>query len=96
MSAATTGINSLIGSDWRTEAERRRATIESRLGGRREVVLFGSGYLGRQIARDLDGCLSALSPSWTTTLPRGARRSQGSRCFRRPRPSNNSAPRRCG
>ena len=55
MSAATPGIDSLLGSDWRLQAERRRVAIEERLGGRRELVLFGSGFLGRQIARDLDG-----------------------------------------
>ena len=55
MSTATPGINNLVGSDWRAQAEHQRAAIEERLGGRREVVLFGSGYLGRQIVRDLDG-----------------------------------------
>jgi FkbM family methyltransferase len=55
MSTATPGIDGLLGPDWRQQAERRRAAIESRLDGRRDVVLFGSGYLGRQIARDLGG-----------------------------------------
>ena len=55
MIEATPAIDALVGPDWRAQAEARREQIRARVGRHREVVLFGSGFLGRQIALDLDG-----------------------------------------
>jgi FkbM family methyltransferase len=43
----------MLGDDWRHEADRRRSEITRRIAGREDVILFGSGYLGRHVQRDL-------------------------------------------
>lgn len=55
MNATTPHIDDLLGTDWRGKAEQRREAIRKRLDSRTDVLLFGSGYLGRQVARDLVG-----------------------------------------
>ena len=55
MVEVTPGIDAIVGPDWRARAERRRERIQARLGDRSEVILFGSGFLGRLIADDLAG-----------------------------------------
>jgi FkbM family methyltransferase len=47
-------LDAILGSDWRKAVERRRSEIGRRIAGRTDVVLFGSGYLGRHMRRDLD------------------------------------------
>jgi FkbM family methyltransferase len=48
-------LDAILGSDWQEAVEHRRAEIGRRIAGRTAVVLFGSGYLGRHMRRDLDG-----------------------------------------
>jgi FkbM family methyltransferase len=43
----------MLGGTWRDAVERRRSQINARIAGRTDVVLFGSGYLGRHVRRDL-------------------------------------------
>jgi len=45
----------MLGGEWRDAVNRRRIQIDDRIGGRTDVVLFGSGYLGRHVRRDLAG-----------------------------------------
>jgi FkbM family methyltransferase len=49
MTAPTRSIDEMLGPDWRREAEARRSEIRRRAGGRTDVVLFGTGALGRQV-----------------------------------------------
>jgi FkbM family methyltransferase len=43
----------MLGGTWRDTVDKRRSQIEARIAGRTDVVLFGSGYLGRHVHRDL-------------------------------------------
>jgi FkbM family methyltransferase len=45
----------MLGRGWRDDVVQRRSEIIERVGGRTDVVLFGSGYLGRHVNRDLGG-----------------------------------------
>jgi FkbM family methyltransferase len=55
MTGSAIDLGSLLGADWRQEVERRRLEITQRIAGRTHVVLFGAGYLGTHVRRDLDG-----------------------------------------
>jgi FkbM family methyltransferase len=55
MTDSSFDLDAIVGSDWRQAVERRRAGIADRIGGRTDVVLFGTGYLGRHVRRDLAG-----------------------------------------
>lgn len=55
MTGSPTDLDALLGSDWRQVVERRRSEIEQRMAGRTDVVLFGTGYLGRHVRGDLGG-----------------------------------------
>ena len=48
-----TGLDEMLGPDWRDEVDRRTAEISQRVGGRSDVVLFGTGYLGKHVLADL-------------------------------------------
>jgi FkbM family methyltransferase len=54
MTGSHSGLDTLLGPDWRQVVARRLSEIESRIAGRTDVILFGSGYLGRHMRRDLD------------------------------------------
>lgn len=43
----------MLGGDWRDAVDRRRSQIIDRIAGRTDLVMFGSGYLGRHVRRDL-------------------------------------------
>src|SRR5215212_8169090 len=43
----------MLGETWREAVDERRSEITARIAGRTDVVLFGSGYLGRHVHRDL-------------------------------------------
>ena len=45
----------MLGDGWRDTVDRRRSQISARIGGRTDVVLFGTGYLGRHALQDLAG-----------------------------------------
>jgi FkbM family methyltransferase len=49
------GLDEMLGSDWRSEVDRRTAEIGTRVGARTDVVLFGTGYLGKHVLADLRG-----------------------------------------
>jgi FkbM family methyltransferase len=53
MTGSQDDLDALLGADWRHEADRRRSDITQRIAGRTRVVLFGTGYLGRHVRRDL-------------------------------------------
>lgn len=53
MTASPSYLEALLGADWRDRAERRRTEIAGRIGGRTDVVLFGTGYLGRHVVDEL-------------------------------------------
>ncbi len=55
MTGSAADLDTLLGTDWRRAAERRRADIAGRIAGRTKVVLFGAGNLGRQTRRDMEG-----------------------------------------
>ncbi|MFI5258658.1 MAG: nucleoside-diphosphate sugar epimerase/dehydratase, partial [Candidatus Limnocylindrales bacterium] len=55
MTNSATDLDAILGSDWRQAVKRRRSEIGRRIAGRTDVVLFGSGYLGRHMRRDLAG-----------------------------------------
>ena len=55
--SSSAGLTALLGADWQTEAEHRRAEIVGRIADRTDVVLFGAGYLGRHARRDLKATL---------------------------------------
>jgi len=48
-------LDAILSDGWRHEVDRRRSGITERISGRTDVVLFGSGYLGRNVRRDLAG-----------------------------------------
>lgn len=54
MTISALGLNAMLGSDWREAVARRRSEISERIGGRTDVVLFGGGYLGRHVLRDME------------------------------------------
>jgi FkbM family methyltransferase len=45
----------MLGRGWRDDVDQHRSEITERVGGRTDVVLFGSGYLGTHVNRDLGG-----------------------------------------
>lgn len=55
MTGTANSLDSILGKDWQHQVDRRREEITSRIAARTDVVLFGSGYLGRHVRRDLDG-----------------------------------------
>ena len=55
MTGSSVDLERLLGSNWRDSVERRRSEIAERIAGRTDVVLFGTGYLGRHVLADLDG-----------------------------------------
>lgn len=55
MTRSTLDLDEFLGSEWRIAAEARRAEIAERIGGRTDVLLFGTGYLGRHVLPDLEG-----------------------------------------
>lgn len=55
MTESAIDLHALLGAGWRHAAERRRSEIIQRIAGRSDVVLFGAGYLGRHVRRDMDG-----------------------------------------
>ena len=54
MTGTANSLDSILGEDWQHQVDRRREEITSRIAARTNVVLFGSGYLGRHVRRDLD------------------------------------------
>lgn len=54
MTSAARDLDSILGSDWRQVVERRRFEISRRIAGRTDVLLFGTGYLGRHVVGDMD------------------------------------------
>jgi FkbM family methyltransferase len=46
-------LGAMLGGTWRLAVDQRRSEISARIAGRTDVVLFGSGYLGRHVRRDL-------------------------------------------
>jgi FkbM family methyltransferase len=55
MSSSPVDLETMLGPDWRDAVERRRSEITDRVAGRTDVILFGTGYLGRHVLRDLNG-----------------------------------------
>jgi FkbM family methyltransferase len=55
MKGSSVDLDQLLGPDWPQQVESRRSEIVERVGGRTDVVLFGTGYLGRHVLADLDG-----------------------------------------
>jgi FkbM family methyltransferase len=53
LSGSEAELDAMLGAEWRDAVDRRRAEINDRIGGRTNVVLFGSGDLGRYVRRDL-------------------------------------------
>jgi FkbM family methyltransferase len=53
MTETATDLDGLLGAGWRAAAERRRSQIADRIGDRRDVLLFGAGYLGRHALADM-------------------------------------------
>jgi len=54
LTGAKIKLDTMLGPAWRNEVEVRRSEIAGRIAGRTDVVMFGSGYLGRHVYRDLD------------------------------------------
>lgn len=46
-------LEHMLGRDWRQAVETRRAEIIGRIAGRKDVLLFGTGYLGRHVLADM-------------------------------------------
>lgn len=46
-------LDEMLGAKWQKTVDRRRSEITLRIRGRTDVVLFGSGYLGRHVRRDM-------------------------------------------
>ena len=55
MTGSPVALEEMLGADWRQSVERRRSEIAGRVGGRTDVVLFGTGYLGKHVLADLAG-----------------------------------------
>ena len=55
MTESAIALDALLGSDWQEAAERRKLEISGRIAGRTDVLLFGTGYLGRHLLGDLEG-----------------------------------------
>jgi FkbM family methyltransferase len=55
MTLATTGLAALLGPEWRGDVGSRRSRIAQRLAGHSRLLLFGAGFLGRHVLRDLNG-----------------------------------------
>lgn len=54
MTGLAIDLDPLLGPNWSEEAARRRSEITARVGGRTDLVLFGTGYLGRHVLSDLE------------------------------------------
>ena len=50
---AGTSLESMVGASWQDAAATRKSEISRRVNGRTEVLLFGTGALGRQVLADL-------------------------------------------
>jgi FkbM family methyltransferase len=48
-------LEQMLGADWRQAVDSRRSEIVTRIAGRTDVLLFGTGYLGRHVRADLRG-----------------------------------------
>lgn len=55
MTNSVVDLDEMLGADWRDFVERRRSEIAERIGGRTDVILFGTGYLGRHVLADMGG-----------------------------------------
>lgn len=55
MTNTVVDLEAMLGTDWRDAVKRRRSEIHERVAGRTDLVLFGTGYLGRHVLRDLEG-----------------------------------------
>ena len=54
MTGTANTLDEILGEGWRHKVDGRRSDITRRIAARTDVVLFGSGYLGRHVRRDLD------------------------------------------
>jgi FkbM family methyltransferase len=55
MTRSVVALDQILGADWLQTVETRRLGIAKRISGRTDLLLFGSGALGRQVHADLRG-----------------------------------------
>ena len=55
MTEQADGLETILGTDWRSRSIADDAEIVGRVGGRTDVLLFGTGYLGRHVLAEMPG-----------------------------------------